>query len=125
MVKRKSIEALCRRIGEEFHPEKIILFGSYAYGNPTPDSDVDLLVIMPFEGHPAEKATEIRLKVGPRFPLDLIVRTPEKVQERLKLGDDFIEDVMEMGRVLYESSSDLSPFPPGRASSAGVGSRMR
>ncbi|NUM67720.1 HEPN domain-containing protein [candidate division KSB1 bacterium] len=80
----EQIQEVAQRIGKEFSPQRIILFGSYAYGNPTPDSDVDLLVITPFQGRSAEKSVEIRLKVRPPFPMDLLVRTPEKVQERLR-----------------------------------------
>jgi len=70
------------RIGEAFRPQCVILFGSYAQGRPTPDSNVDLLVITEFEGRPVDKSVEIRLKVRPPFPVDLIVPTPEKVRER-------------------------------------------
>ena len=50
MVNEQTIQDLCNRIVQDFQPDRIILFGSYAYGNPTPDSDVDILVVLPFEG---------------------------------------------------------------------------
>jgi uncharacterized protein len=103
LVDKRSIRALSRRIAEEFHPDKIILFGSYAYGKPTADSDVDLMVIMPHEGHPVDKATEIHLRARPGFPLDLLVRTREKVRERIEMGDDFMEEIVTRGEVLYEA----------------------
>lgn len=87
MVGRKDIKAVCDRIVREFHPDKVILFGSYAGASPTPDSDVDLLVIMPFEGSPARKAYEIDLRLEHRFPMDLLVRTPEFVRERAAMND--------------------------------------
>ena len=62
MVSRQKIDELSRRISREFKPRKIILFGSYASGRPGPDSDVDLLVIMDYEGKPVYKAAEIRMK---------------------------------------------------------------
>jgi len=105
MVMMSEIEELGRRIGETFHPQRVVLFGSYARGNPTPDSDVDLLIIAPHEGKPVNKSVEIRMKIRPRFPVDLIVRTPEKVLERLKMGDDFIRDILETGKVLYEADN--------------------
>lgn len=105
MVTMKQIEELGRRIGDLFHPQRVILFGSYAHGKPTLDSDVDLLIITPFEGRSVDKSVEIRLKVRPPFPVDLIVRTPEKVRERLAMGDYFIRDILEKGRVLYEANN--------------------
>ena len=103
MVAIDQIEELARRIGREFHPERVLLFGSYARGTATVDSDVDLLVVLPFEGKPVQKAVEIRLKVRSPFPLDLIVRTPEKGRERLALDDDFIREIVEEGKLLYEA----------------------
>ena len=104
MVKRRQIKELSDRIVKRFHPEKIILFGSYASGKPTNDSDVDLLVVMPFTGRNVDQAVEMRMETRPAFPLDLIVRTPEAIAERLKLGDTFISDILNAGRVLYEAS---------------------
>lgn len=103
MVSMKEIEALAQRIAELLQPEKIILFGSYAYGNPTPDSDVDLLVIMDFEGRSARKAAEIRFRLNPMFALDVLVKTPDEVEERLAIEDSFMCEILEKGRVLYEA----------------------
>ncbi|OGB98665.1 hypothetical protein A2V82_07575 [candidate division KSB1 bacterium RBG_16_48_16] len=103
MVTMREIEQLGRRIGETFQPERVLLFGSYAQGDPTPDSDVDLFIITHFEGRPVDKSVEIRMKTKPSFPVDLLVRTPEKVRERLTMGDDFIKNILETGKVLYEA----------------------
>lgn len=92
-----------KRIVKEFQPERIILFGSYAYGEPTEGSDVDLLVVLPFEGKAAYKAGEIRSRVRPEFAIDLIVRTPEQVQDRLAQDDWFMREIFERGRTLYET----------------------
>jgi predicted nucleotidyltransferase len=100
---RKYIKDLCEQIVRVANPEKIILFGSYAYGKPTEDSDIDLLVVMPVEGHPAYKAAEIRMKVKTPMALDLLVRTPEFVAERIKLGDMFMRQIAEHGKVIYEA----------------------
>ncbi len=105
MVTMKQIEEFAEKLVREFRPLKVVLFGSYAKGIVTPDSDVDLLVILPFEGKPVFKSVEMRLKLRPRFPLDLIVRTPEKVEERLEMEDAFMEEVMEEGKVLYEADN--------------------
>lgn len=77
MVTVQQIQEIGRRIGQEFEPERVILLGSFARGTPSADSDVDLLVILPFEGTPFRKALEILNRADPRFPVDLIVRRPE------------------------------------------------
>ena len=103
MVSMKDIRQAAERIGREFRPDKVILFGSYAYGTPTADSDVDLLVILPCRGNTVHKAVDILAKAGVRFPVDLLVRTPGEVRRRLAWNDFFLREVIEKGRVLYES----------------------
>lgn len=103
MISMERIRELNERIVAEFRPQRVVLFGSYAWGMPTPDSDVDLLIVMPFEGKSAFKAVEIRMKTRPPFPVDLLVRTPETVQQRLAIGDTFMRDILETGTVLYET----------------------
>ena len=95
--------ASSRQIAEQFHPEKIILFGSYAYGKPHADSDVDLLVIMPARNM-IDQAVRIRRATEHRFPLDLIVRTPKYVRRRIEDGDWFVREIVIRGKVLYEST---------------------
>src|SRR5437660_1339302 len=94
LIARKRIEAYCEAIAKEFRPQKIVLFGSYAYGRPTPDSDVDLLVVLPFRGNDVTKAFEIRSRFDTPFPLDLLVRKPSFIATRLRERDMFIEFVM-------------------------------
>jgi predicted nucleotidyltransferase len=103
MVKRQSIKAFVRQVAAQFHPERVVLFGSYAYGNPTPDSDVDLLVVMQHEGPSAKQAAKIRKRIHAGFPVDLLVRSPEEIQKRLAMDDFFVREIMELGRPLYES----------------------
>ena len=102
MASVEKISAVARQIADIFSPQKIVLFGSYAYGNPTEDSDVDMLVILPFEGKSAQKSVEIIRVLKPSIPLDLIVRTQEQVTERLKMNDFFLREILEKGKVLYE-----------------------
>ena len=102
MVTMEQIEELSCRIVQEFHPDQVVLFGSYARGTPTADSDVDLLVILPFEGKAVFKSVEMRLRLRPSFPVDLIVRTPENVRERVTMGDSFMREILEKGKVVYE-----------------------
>jgi predicted nucleotidyltransferase len=97
------LEDVTSRIVEAFNPNKIILFGSHAYGHPTPDSDVDLLVVMQSDDRPVERAAKISRVLRPRpFPMDILVRTPEEIQHRLAIGDQFIREILEIGRILYE-----------------------
>jgi len=100
-----QIKNLCRQIVENFNPQKIILFGSYAYGEPNADSDVDLLVVMPFEGRDSQKAIEIRTKIQTTVPLDLLVRTSEQVRARIEMEDFFMREINEKGKVLYEADN--------------------
>ena len=101
-INKRTISAFARQIGRQFKPQKIILFGSYAYGKPTEDSDVDILVIMPFKGRNPEKATEIWMATKPKFPIDIMVRKPGELKRRLKMGDFFLHEITEKGIVLYE-----------------------
>jgi predicted nucleotidyltransferase len=105
-ISQRTISSFARQVARRFNPQKIILFGSYAYGKPNADSDVDMLVIMPFKGKGAQKATEILLATDPRFPIDLLVRTPEQIQMRIKLGDFFIREITRKGKVLYEAAHE-------------------
>ena len=104
MVEIEDIKDLIARIARAFHPDRIILFGSYAYGRPDNDSDVDILVVLPFEGKPVRKAIEIRNRVNAGVPLDLIVRTPEQVADRVSQNDWFMREILERGRTLYEAN---------------------
>jgi len=97
------IKAFVEEIVERFNPEKIILFGSYAYGRPTADSDVDLMVIMPYRGSAPRQAAKISTAVRAPFALDLMVRSPQEIRRRMAMNDYFIHDVIEKGRVLHES----------------------
>ena len=103
MVTMQQIRDIGRRIGREFHPQRVMLFGSHAHGTATADSDVDLLVVMPLKGKAVDKSVEIRLKISPPFPVDLLVRTPETVSRRIAMGDSFMQDILQRGKVLYEA----------------------
>lgn len=102
----KTLPQAVERIVSALKPEKIILFGSYAYGNPTHDSDVDLLVIMETHGKTKEKHREISMLLYPRqFPVDIIVKTPKEVEDALKGGVDngfFIREIIKKGKILYD-----------------------
>lgn len=99
----QEIQRYCDAIAAVFHPQRIILFGSHAYGMPTPDSDVDVLVIM----HQARRlwmrtTQKIHEKVSAGFPVDVLVRDPDFLRERLLEGDCFLQEITSKGRVMYE-----------------------
>jgi predicted nucleotidyltransferase len=95
-----AIRRYARRVAERFQPDRIILFGSHAYGTPHADSDVDLLVVMPARNE-LDQAVRISLAVEAPFPLDIIVRTPKNLAWRLKEGDWFLREIVAQGKVLY------------------------
>lgn len=104
-VRREVIQAYVDRIAKRFRPQRVILFGSHAYGQPATHSDVDLLVVMPDDGNPLRKSIEIVREVPYRgFALDLIVRDPEVLRWRLEQHDWFLMDIIEKGEVLYEAA---------------------
>src|SRR5438309_12075119 len=108
----RVMRGFARQVAERFQPDKIILFGSYAYGTPHADSDVDILVIMPARNE-LDQALRLRLTVDYHFPLDLLVRTPKNLSWRLAEGDSFLREVIGRGKVLYEKT-DGRLGPQGR-----------
>jgi uncharacterized protein len=100
-VPRRVIRRFTKEVAERFRPDKIILFGSHAYGTPHADSDVDILVVMPTRNE-LSQAMRIRLSVDYDFPLDLLVRTPRNIAWRLADGDSFLKEIMAKGKILYE-----------------------
>lgn len=104
MVDFQEILELRDQIVRAFAPKSVILFGSHAVGTAGSESDVDILVIMPFQGSPIRQAVDISRKIRHRFPLDLLVRTPEYVAWRRELGDPFILNILEQGKVLHEAA---------------------
>lgn len=116
-VSHQKIRAMVQKIVKEYQPEKIILFGSYAWGTPTGDSDVDFLVVKKSHKQSIERERELRMKlIGNYFPpMDFIVYTPKELNERIQMGDFFIRDIMKRGKIIYNEK----PF-----SSRVTGSRM-
>ena len=102
-VPLRVIRQFARAVAERFEPEKIILFGSYAYGTPHDDSDVDILVVMA-AWNEISKASKICQTITHHFSLDLIVRTPKNMTWRLKEGDWFLREIIEKGKVLYDQA---------------------
>lgn len=116
-IPRRLIRRYARAIAEEFHPDKIILFGSYVYGTPHENSDVDLLVVMP-TGNQHSQAVRIRWRLAAPFPLDLLVRTPKEMKWRLEEGESFLTTIVSQGKVLYEKEDARVGQESGRGSRA-------
>ena len=109
MVTRQEIQATCDAIVREFAPLQVILFGSYAYGTPREDSDVDLLVVMDIpKAEFTRKAIEIRQRISYRFGLDLFVRSPEEIAYRVSYNDWFLREITERGELIYGADADCN-----------------
>ena len=106
------IRRYARQVAQRFGPDRIVLFGSYAYGTPHADSDVDLLVVMPARNQ-HDLAVKIRCALPAPFPMDLLVRTPGNMRWRLEEGDSFLTEIVTKGKVLYEKD-DPRVGPKGR-----------
>lgn len=106
LTAQEKIQEMVRRIVEQFHPEKVILFGSHARGTAGPDSDVDLLVVMPISGSKFDKAVEIRIALrGLGIAKDVFVATPEEVERFREIIGTLIRPALREGKVLYERES--------------------
>src|SRR5437870_3321664 len=97
------IRRFALQVAERFRPEKIILFGSHAYGTPHDDSDVDILVVMPARNE-LDMEFKIHWTIQPPFALDIVVRTPKNMKWRLEEGDSFLREIVARGKVLYEAN---------------------
>ncbi len=103
---QKKIEEMVRRIVERFHPDQVILFGSYARGQAGPDSDVDLLVVMPVPGSKRRTAVEIDLMLaGSGLPKDVIVMTPEEVARTKDIVGTIVYPAVREGKVMYDRAA--------------------
>lgn len=100
-IPMQAIRDVVKQIAVKFDPQRIILFGSYAHGKPQPESDVDLLVIMDSSMPNRQQATQIYRAIDYHFGLDLLVRSHRQLAKRIAMGDFFLQDVIEKGRVVY------------------------
>jgi predicted nucleotidyltransferase len=109
-----AIRRYARQIAQRFSPEMIVLFGSYAYGTPHADSDVDLLVIMPAYDVVNQSIRICRTLDAP-FALDLIVRTSKQMEIGWRDDNWFLREIIEKGKILYEApNGDMDPKGRGR-----------
>jgi predicted nucleotidyltransferase len=102
LVTDALLTGITQRIVEKFQPHKVVLFGSYAYGTPGLDSDVDFLVVLDSDEPMAQRIRRVTEVAKVRFmPMDVLVRTPAEIEERLAMGDFFMAEILEKGKVLY------------------------
>jgi len=101
-IPQAAIDDVVCQIAEKFQPIKIILFGSYVYGTPKRESDVDLLVIMDTDLKEIQQEIQILTNIDYHFGLDLLVRTPEVLEMRIQMGDPFLKEIVRKGKVVYE-----------------------
>jgi predicted nucleotidyltransferase len=102
-VTEEALAVIVQRLVPALQPDKIIVFGSYIYGTPSPDSDLDLLVIFETRDRPVDRYVKVSSLLRPRpFPLDILVKTPEEIEQAFAQGDPFIVEILTQGRVLYE-----------------------
>ena len=103
-TQNKELKKITRKIVEKYKPEKIILFGSFAWGKPTEDSDFDLFIVKNSRKRRIDRERELRtMLIGNKFPpMDLLIYTPTEVKRRFQIEDFFIEDIFKKGKVLYD-----------------------
>ena len=97
-----EIKSIMRKIVREYKPEKIILFGSFAYGKPKASSDIDMLIVKKTKKRRIDRIKDVLYMIDNNFPFEPIVYTPREINERLTLGDFFLQTVMQKGKILYE-----------------------
>lgn len=104
MIGRKQIEEIVKRIADNFKPEKIILFGSYAYGTPKKDSDLDLLIVKESSLPRYKRAREIRKHLWgiSEIPKDILVYTQKEIDDWKEVEEAFVTHVVKRGKILYE-----------------------
>ena len=105
----RIISEIIEKLKNQYKPLKIILFGSYAYGKPSKDSDIDLLILKRTTKRKVDRFVEVkRIIYNPehRVPISPLIYTPEELEERLKIGDDFIKEILRKGIVVYERAGD-------------------
>ena len=100
-TRKRKIKEGVDTIVTNYKPEKVYLFGSFAWGEPTEDSDVDILIIKRTEKDRIKRQLEVRRLIKGKLPVDILVYTPKEVEERLEMRDFFIEDIVSKGKLLY------------------------
>ncbi len=101
---KEIILSIAQKIQAQYHPDKIILFGSYAHNQATLDSDIDMLIVKKTKERHIDRWVRLKkMAYDPKrgIPFSPLVYTPEEIKQRLNMGDDFIREILERGKVLY------------------------
>lgn len=103
MATQEQIQEIVNKIAREYKPEKIILFGSYAWGDPTKDSDVDLFIIKNISKPRLDRQLDVRKLIMGEIAADILVYTPQETQKRMEMRDFFINNILTKGKTLYSA----------------------
>ncbi|HAW50442.1 TPA: hypothetical protein DCX16_05805 [bacterium] len=98
----KELKRIVQNIKLNYNPNKIILFGSLADGKPSRESDIDLIVIKETKENPWKRIEKVDCFIDHSIPVELLVYTPEEIEERIRMNDFFVKEILEKGKVLYE-----------------------
>lgn len=104
IIIRQKIKKVVADVIDKIKPEKVILFGSFAYGKPNSDSDVDLLFVTDTKLSGLKRYCWVSSQIEHKFPMDILVKTRKEIRERLKMGDPFFKEIIKKGEVLYEGA---------------------
>jgi len=99
---RQEISRVAQTIVRHYRPDKILLFGSFAYGNPRSDSDIDLLIVKNTRKRIFERIKDVIMMVDSNYPIEPLVYTPREIEKRLSMGDFFMNEITTRGIPLYE-----------------------
>ena len=105
---KKILSEIIEKLKSKYKPLRVVLFGSYAYGTPTDDSDLDLFILKVTQKKWVDRFVQVkRIIYNPdcKIPVSPLVYTPEELEDRLRIGDDFVKEIMEKGVLLYEKGS--------------------
>ncbi|OEU58432.1 MAG: hypothetical protein BA871_05310 [Desulfuromonadales bacterium C00003096] len=102
---KRILSEVVEKLKSEYKPLRIILFGSYAFGNPTEDSDIDLLILKNTNKRRVDRFVQVKKIIyNPNYkiPISPLVYSPKELEERLRIDDDFIKEIIQKGTILYE-----------------------
>lgn len=106
---KKLLSEVVEKLISKYKPLSIILYGSYAQGNPTEDSDIDLLILKKTNKRRVDRFIQVKKIIynpNNKIPISPLVYNPEEIEERLRIGDDFIKEIFQKGTILYEKTSN-------------------
>ncbi|MEK7103778.1 MAG: nucleotidyltransferase domain-containing protein [Patescibacteria group bacterium] len=106
MVKQSEIQNVVKRIAERYKPEKIYLFGSFAWGEPNKDSDVDFFIVKETSERKFDRQLKVRRIISGDLPADIVVYNNQEIKERVSLGDFFVKKILNQGKLVYDCATN-------------------